>query len=99
MDALALLAHGFSVALTPANLMWCLLGCTLGIVPHIAAAIGGLATVLHTSALAFQTLKILGVAYLLWMAWGALRESGPLRAETTPGVREGAGSMAPWLCT
>ena len=40
-------------------------GCTLGIVPHMAAAILGVAALLHTSALAFQTFKWLGVAYLL----------------------------------
>ena len=56
-------------------------GCTLGIVPHMAAAIMGLAALLHTSALAFQTLKYLGVAYLLYMAWTALREQGALRVE------------------
>ena len=53
-------------------------GCTLGIVPHMAAAIMGLAALLHTSALAFQTLKYLGVAYLLYMAWDTLREKGAL---------------------
>ncbi len=37
-------------------------GCTLGILPHMAAAITGLAALLHTSALAFQTLKYVGVA-------------------------------------
>ena len=42
-------------------------GCTLGIVPHMAAAILGLAALLHTSALAFETMKYLGVAYLLWV--------------------------------
>ena len=57
-------------------------GCTLGIVPHMAAAIMGLAALLHTSALAFQTLKYLGVAYLLFMAWSALKEKGALRVET-----------------
>ncbi|WP_119302254.1 LysE family translocator [Dongia deserti] len=57
-------------------------GCTLGIVPHMAAAIMGLAALLHTSALAFQTLKYLGVAYLLYMAWNALRERGALRVES-----------------
>jgi threonine/homoserine/homoserine lactone efflux protein len=57
-------------------------GCTLGIVPHMAAAIMGLAALLHASALAFQTLKYLGVAYLLYMAWNTLRERGPLRVET-----------------
>jgi threonine/homoserine/homoserine lactone efflux protein len=56
-------------------------GCTLGIVPHMAAAILGLAALLHTSALAFQTFKYLGVAYLLYMAWNTLRERGALRLE------------------
>ena len=56
-------------------------GCTLGVVPHMAAAIMGLAALLHTSALAFQILKYLGVAYLLCMAWSALRERGTLRVE------------------
>jgi threonine/homoserine/homoserine lactone efflux protein len=62
-------------------------GCTLGIVPHMAAAIMGLAALLHTSALAFQTLKYLGVAYLLYMAWSALRERGALRIEPQIGAR------------
>ncbi len=56
-------------------------GCTLGIIPHMAAAVLGLAALLHTSALAFQTLKYLGVAYLLYMAWSALREHGALRVD------------------
>jgi threonine/homoserine/homoserine lactone efflux protein len=56
-------------------------GCTLGIVPHMAAAIMGLAALLHTSAVAFQTLKYLGVAYLLYMAWNALKERGALRVD------------------
>jgi len=62
-------------------------GCTLGIVPHMAAAILGLAALLHTSALAFQTLKYLGVAYLLYMAWSMLREKGTLRVEGEVGAR------------
>ena len=56
-------------------------GCTLGIVPHMAAAVTGLAALLHASALAFQTLKYLGVAYLLYMAWSALKERGALKIE------------------
>jgi len=59
-------------------------GCTLGIVPHMAAAILGLAALLHTSALAFQTLKYAGVAYLLYMAWMTLKESGALNVEKQP---------------
>jgi threonine/homoserine/homoserine lactone efflux protein len=67
-------------------------GCTRGIVPHMAAAIMGLAALLHTSALAFQTLKYLGVAYLLYMAWSALREHGPLKVEGDAGTRPGTPS-------
>jgi len=62
-------------------------GCTLGIVPHMAAAVMGLAALLHTSAVAFHTLKYLGVAYLLYMAWSALREQGALRVEREVGAR------------
>ena len=65
-------------------------GCTLGIVPHMAAAILGLAALLHTSALAFQTFKYVGVAYLLYMAWQALRERGVLRVEKEVGARSAA---------
>ena len=49
-------------------------GCTLGILPAMLAAMLGLAAVLHASALAFAALKWLGVLYLLYMAWQALRE-------------------------
>src|SRR5512145_3325232 len=62
-------------------------GCTLGIVPHMAAAVMGLAALLHTSALAFQILKYLGVAYLLYMAWSTLQERGALRVEQEIGAR------------
>ncbi|MBR0801619.1 LysE family translocator [Bradyrhizobium jicamae] len=57
-------------------------GCTLGIVPQMIAAMLGLAAILHTSAMAFATLKWCGVVYLLYMAWQALRESGALAVDT-----------------
>jgi threonine/homoserine/homoserine lactone efflux protein len=62
-------------------------GCTLGIVPHMSAAMLGLAAVLHTSALAFSALKWCGVIYLLYMAWQALRERGALAVDARPDVR------------
>jgi threonine/homoserine/homoserine lactone efflux protein len=62
-------------------------GCTLGIVPHMAAAIVGLAALLYTSSVAFQTLKFLGVAYLLLMAVHTLREHGPLTLEPRADAR------------
>lgn len=63
------------------------LGCTIGIIPHMAAAIGGLAAILHTSALAFHTFKYVGVAYLLYMAWNALREKGSLNVQDEGGEK------------
>jgi threonine/homoserine/homoserine lactone efflux protein len=56
-------------------------GCTLGVVPHMAAAITGLAAILHTSAVAFSVLKYAGVAYLLYLAWATLRETGALAVD------------------
>jgi threonine/homoserine/homoserine lactone efflux protein len=62
-------------------------GCTLGIVPHLAAAMLGLAAVLHASALAFAALKWLGVLYLLYMAWQALRQRGALTVDSRVDAR------------
>jgi threonine/homoserine/homoserine lactone efflux protein len=61
--------------------------CTLGIVPHLVAAMLGLAALLHASALAYEVVKYAGVAYLLWMAWQTLREKGVLRVEKNADVR------------
>jgi threonine/homoserine/homoserine lactone efflux protein len=61
--------------------------CTLGIVPHLIAAMMGLAALLHASALAFSIVKYAGVAYLLWMAWQTLKEQGALSVETTADKR------------
>lgn len=55
--------------------------CTLGIVPHLVAALTGLAALLHASALAFEIVKYAGVAYLLYMAWQSLRANGALKVE------------------
>jgi threonine/homoserine/homoserine lactone efflux protein len=63
--------------------------CTLGIVPHLAAALMGLAALLHTSALAYNLVKYAGVAYLLYMAWQSLRENGALKVETRADARTG----------
>jgi threonine/homoserine/homoserine lactone efflux protein len=57
---------------------------TLGIVPHMTAAVAGVAALLHTSALAFGALKYLGVFYLLYMAWSTVKDKGALA------VQEGA---------
>lgn len=53
-------------------------GCTLGVIPHMVAAITGLAAILNASAIAFQTLKWAGVAYLLFLAWQTLRDKSAI---------------------
>lgn len=69
------LAHGVRASVVAA------VGCTLGIIPHMAAAITGLAALLHTSAVAFEVLKYLGVAYLLYMAWTTWRDKDALTVD------------------
>ena len=61
--------------------------CTIGIVPHLIAAMMGIVALLHASALAFAIVKYAGVAYLLWMAWQTLREHGALKVETKVDAR------------
>ncbi|AXF84993.1 Homoserine/homoserine lactone efflux protein [Ephemeroptericola cinctiostellae] len=56
--------------------------CTLGILPHLAAALLGLAALLHASAVAFNAIKYAGIVYLLYMAWHTLRETGALNVST-----------------
>ena len=69
------LGQGFPASIAAA------FGCTLGILPAALASIVGLAAILHTSALAFQVLKYLGMAYLLYMAWSILRDNGTLQVD------------------
>jgi threonine/homoserine/homoserine lactone efflux protein len=53
-------------------------GCTLGIVPHLIAAITGTAALLRASGMAFEIVKFAGVAYLLVMAVLTWRDRSPL---------------------
>lgn len=64
------------------------LGCTLGIIPAILASVVGLAALMHTSALIFQVVKYAGVAYLLYLAWQTLKDSGPLELKADKGARK-----------
>lgn len=76
------------------------LGCALGIVPHLVLALTGAAAVLAASPVAFQVLKWLGVAYLLYIAWGMWRGSGALAAADDPAstgaTTARAGAESPW---
>lgn len=48
-------------------------GTTTGVSVHLFAAIAGLAAVLHTSALLFTAIKLIGAAYLIYLAWRTIR--------------------------
>src|SRR4051812_44348720 len=56
-------------------------GCTLGIVPHMLAAMLGLAAVLQASGELFEAVKLAGVGYLLYLAWATWRQTGSLKLE------------------
>jgi threonine/homoserine/homoserine lactone efflux protein len=56
--------------------LWAVLGCTFGIVPHLAASILGLSAILHMSSVAFQVIRFAGVAYLLYLSWTLWRSTG-----------------------
>ena len=53
-----------------------LAGVLLGFVVHLAAATLGLSAVLLAVPVAFTAIKIAGAAYLLWLAWQAVRPGG-----------------------
>jgi threonine/homoserine/homoserine lactone efflux protein len=60
------------------------LGCTAGIVPHLLATVLGLAALMHASALAFQGLKLAGVAYLFYLAYATWSDKAPFVVEPAP---------------
>jgi len=62
-------------------------GCTAGIVPHLLATVLGLSAVMHTSAIAFQTLKFAGVAYLLYLALATWKDRSAFAIENTPSTQ------------
>ena len=57
-------------------------GCTLGIVPHLVAAIAGTAALLRLGGVAFEVLRWVGIAYLLYMAISTWR-SGALALDSS----------------
>ncbi len=58
-------AHGRSPGL------WVMAGLCTGLLFHTTAVALGLATILQASAVAFTVVKVVGVAYLLFLAWKA----------------------------
>jgi threonine/homoserine/homoserine lactone efflux protein len=54
-------------------------GCTLGIVPHLLAAMLGVSGVMQAGAVAFEVVRYAGVVYLIYMGISMLRDGGALR--------------------
>lgn len=67
------------------------LGLCTGLIGHTVAVAVGLATVFATSATAFNALKLAGAAYLVYLAWGALRAGA-----VTEHTKNGAPALSPW---
>jgi threonine/homoserine/homoserine lactone efflux protein len=55
-----------------------LAGTTLGFIVHMLASACGLSALLFAVPLAFDIVKYAGAAYLLWMAWNALKPGAAL---------------------
>jgi threonine/homoserine/homoserine lactone efflux protein len=53
-------------------------GLCTGVLAHTTAAALGISAIVYKSALAFEIVKYAGAAYLLYLAWSALKESGEL---------------------
>ncbi|GAA6151004.1 LysE family translocator [Pseudoteredinibacter isoporae] len=49
------------------------LGLCTGLIVHTLAVAAGVAAIFQVSAMAFTALKVVGAAYLLYLAWGAFR--------------------------
>ena len=55
------------------------IGCTFGIVPHLAAGILGISALLHTSARIFQIVKIIGVIYLIYLGYDLITSKNKIK--------------------
>lgn len=64
-------------------------GAMAGLVVHACAAALGLSALLAASAQAYAVVKLFGAAYLLWLAYGALRHGSALRLEGAALSRRG----------
>ena len=53
-------------------------GCTLGIIPHMLAAMLGLSAIMQAGSVVFEVVRWAGVAYLVFMGASMIRDAGAL---------------------
>lgn len=58
------------------------LGCTLGILPHLVAAVLGISAILHMSAVIFRLVRYTGAAYLFYLAYLMWKNTGSLKMDS-----------------
>src|SRR5262249_46078999 len=71
MDALGGLLHGFQVALQPANVFWCFVGCLLGTVVGILPGLGPAATIAMLLPLTYKMDAAGGIIMMAGIYYGA----------------------------
>src|SRR5215468_1679541 len=71
MDALHGLAHGFGIALQPANVFWCFVGCFLGTVVGILPGLGPAATIALLLPITYTMDPTGGIIMLAGIYYGA----------------------------
>jgi threonine/homoserine/homoserine lactone efflux protein len=54
------------------------IGCTLGIVPHMLAAMLGLSAIMQAGSVVFEVVRYAGVIYLVFMGFSMIRDAGAL---------------------
>lgn len=54
------------------------IGCTLGIVPHMLAAMLGLSAIMQAGSVVFEVVRYAGVIYLVFMGFSMIRDAGTL---------------------
>ena len=54
------------------------IGCTLGIVPHMLAAMLGLSAIMQAGSVVFAVVRYAGVIYLVFMGFSMIRDAGAL---------------------
>lgn len=57
------------------------IGCTLGVVPHVLAAMLGLSGIMQAGAVAFEAVRWVGVVYLVYMGVSMIRAGGALQLD------------------